>query len=79
MVEMRFYLTVSVGIFCAYKIYMRSLSKLVIHQLENWWTDYNKEVIHSTIKAMEDNYENYIKSYHTEDGGVIVYLKYQLL
>ena len=31
--------------------------KLVIHQLENWWTDFNKEVIHSAIKAMDDNYK----------------------
>lgn len=52
--------------------------KLVIHQLENWWTDFNKEVIHSAIKeaikeaikAMEDNYEKMTsRRYYTEDGG----------
>ena len=58
--------------------------KLVIHQLENWWTDFNKEVIHSAIKeaikAMEDNYEKMTsRRYYTEDGGQYLTLYFRLL
>ncbi len=50
--------------------------KLVIHQLENWWTDFNKEVIYGAIKeainAMEDNYKKMAsKKYCSENGGII--------
>lgn len=58
--------------------------KLVIHQLENWWTDFNKEVIHSAIKeaikAMDDNYKKMTsRRYCTEEGGQYLTLHFRLL
>ena len=48
--------------------------KLVIHQLENWWTDFNKEVIHSAIKeaikAMDDNYKKMTSRRYCTEGAI---------
>lgn len=60
------------------------ICKLVIHQLKNWWTDFNEEVIYSgikeAIKAMEDNYKKMTsRRYCTEDGGRYLTLHFRLL
>lgn len=57
--------------------------KLVIHQLENWWTDFNKEVIHSAIKeaikAMDDNYKKMTSRRYCTEGGQYLTLHFRLL